>query len=160
LVVLNARVEPLEGRSRLFRLNGPLNAPCGVEENPVMESMNNTLNPTLLLAAPTVRSEARSESRSEESADPDVVTVRRACGRGEYDAARLRFLRLREPSQVRLLEDIPRSEAVRLAGGLPSYTVARLCERVPKTLRRAIVQALPEGKRHGVSVILDYRRRI
>jgi hypothetical protein len=146
----------LRADSRLFRLNGPLSAPCGVEENPVMELMNNTLNPNLLLSAPAVRS----ESRSDESADPDVVTVRRACGRGEYDAARLRFLRLREPSQVRLLEDIPRSEAVRLAGGLPSYTVARLCERVPKTLRRAIVQALPEGKRHGVSVILDYRRRI
>jgi hypothetical protein len=140
---------------RRFRLNGPLSAPCGVEEYPVMELMNNTLNRLQQVTAPV-----RSESRSDESADQDVVTVRRACGRGEYDAARLRFLRLREPSQVRLLEDIPRSEAVRLAGGLPSYTVARLCERVPKTLRRAIVQALPEGKRHGVSVILDYRRRI
>jgi hypothetical protein len=127
----------------------------GVEENPVMELMNNTLNPNQQVIAP-----ALPESPSDESADHDVVTVRRACGRGEYDAARLRFLRLREPSQVRLLADIPRSEAVRLAGGLPSYTVARLCERVPKTLRRAIVQALPEGKRHGVSVILGYRRRI
>lgn len=120
-----------------------------------MELMINTLNPTQQVTAP-----AASESRSDESAEQDAVTVRRACRRGEYEAARLRFLRLREPSQVRLLEDIPRSEAVRLAGGLPSYTVARLCERVPKTLRRAIVQALPEGKRHGVSVILDYRRRI
>ena len=140
---------------RRFRLNGPLSAPYGVEEYPVTELMNNTLNRLQQVTAPV-----RPESRSDESADQDVVTVRRACGRGEYDAARLRFLRLREPSQVRLLEDIPRSEAVRLAGGLPSYTVARLCERVPKTLRRAIVQALPEGKRHGVSVILDYRRRI
>ena len=125
-----------------------------------MESMNNTLNRPQQVTNASVRLEARSESRSDESADQDVVTVRCACGRGEYDAARLRFLRMREPSQVRLLEDIPRSEAVRLAGGLPSYTVARLCERVPKNLRRAIVQALPEGKRHGVSVILDYRRRI
>ncbi|WP_373507412.1 hypothetical protein [Thiocapsa sp.] len=120
-----------------------------------MELMKNTLNRPQQVTAPV-----RPEARFDESADQDAVTVRRACGRGEYDTARLRFLRLREPSQVRLLEDIPRSEAVRLAGGLPSYTVARLCERVPKTLRRAIVQALPEGKRHGVSVILDYRRRI
>ncbi|QVL50713.1 MAG: hypothetical protein KFB96_10065 [Thiocapsa sp.] len=120
-----------------------------------MELMINTLNPNEQVNAPVA-----SEARFDESAEQDAVTVRRACGRGEYDAARLRFLRLREPSQVRLLEDIPRSEAVRLAGGLSSYTVARLCERVPKNLRRAIVQALPEGKRHGVSVILDYRRRI
>jgi hypothetical protein len=156
LVVLNACVEPLEGRRSPFQAQWSSGAPGGVEENPVMELMKNTLNPTQQIAVAPVRS----ETRSDESADQDVVTVRRACGRGEYDAARLRFLRLREPSQVRLLEDIPRSEAVRLAGGLPSYTVARLCERVPKTLRRAIVRALPEVKRHGVSVILDYRRRI
>lgn len=120
-----------------------------------MKLMINTLNPN-----EQINASVASESRADESAEQDAVTVRRDCGLGEYDAARLRFLRLREPSQVQLLEDIPRSEAVRLAGGLPSYTVARLCERVPKTLRRAIVQALPEGKRHGVSVILDYRRRI
>ncbi|WP_296809643.1 hypothetical protein [Thiocapsa sp.] len=120
-----------------------------------MELMINTLNRNEQVTAPL-----RSESACEASAEQDVVTVRRACGLGEYDAARLRFLRMGEPSQVRLLEDIPRSEAVRLAGGLPSYTVARLCERVPNTLRRAIVRALPEVKRHGVSVILDYRRRI
>jgi Mg/Co/Ni transporter MgtE len=92
--------------------------------------------------------------------DPEVLRVRRACDRGEFVTARLRFLRLREPSQAQVLTEIPRSEAVRLAGGLPPYTLARLFEHVPKPLSRAIVQSLPEGKRHGVSVILDYRRRL
>jgi hypothetical protein len=138
-----------------FRINGPLNAPCGVKEKPVMELMKSTLNDPRQVVAP-----ACADSGLDDSADQDIGTVRRACGLGDYDAARLRFLRLRESSQAQLLEDIPRSEAVRLAGGLPSYTVARLCERVPTSLSRAIVRSLPEGKRHGVSVILDYRRRI
>lgn len=120
-----------------------------------MELMKKTLNRPVQVGV-----SALSDACPEEFLDQDAVTVRRACGRGDYDAARLRFLRLGEPSQARLLEDIPRPEAVRLAGGLPSYTVARLCERVPKPLGRAIVQAMPEGKRHGVSVILDYRKRI
>lgn len=92
--------------------------------------------------------------------DPEAATVQLACHRGEYGMARLSFLRLRESSQLQLLESIPRGEAVRLVGGLSTYTVARLYERVPKSLGRAIVRALPESKRHGVSVILDYRRRI
>ncbi|WP_242467414.1 magnesium transporter MgtE N-terminal domain-containing protein [Thiocapsa imhoffii] len=88
------------------------------------------------------------------------MTVRLDCRQGDFARARLHFLRLREPHQLRLLEDIPRAEAVRLAGGLPPYTVARLCERVPRSLGRAIVRALPEGKRQGVNLILDYRKRI
>lgn len=120
-------------------------------EHLVMELMKDTLNRP---------QEIPDDTRVDSGLDQEVVTLRRACGRGEYAVARLRFLRLRETSQVELLEHIPRAEAVRLAGGLPPYTVARLCERVPKSLGRAIVQALPEGKRHGVSVILDYRRRI
>ncbi len=125
------------------------------EQNPVMKLMNNTLNRPVQIGA-----SALSDVCPEEPFDQDAATVRRACGRGDYDAARLRFIRLGEPSQAQLLEDIPRLEAVRLAGGLPSYTVARLCERVPKALSRAIIQAMPEGKRHGVSVILDCRKRI
>ncbi|MBK1643985.1 hypothetical protein CKO25_04805 [Thiocapsa imhoffii] len=92
--------------------------------------------------------------------DAETMTVRLDCRQGDFARARLHFLRLREPHQLRLLEDIPRAEAVRLAGGLPPYTVARLCERVPRSLGRAIVRALPEGKRQGVNLILDYRKRI
>jgi hypothetical protein len=136
-------------------MNVPPNAPVGAEGNAVIEMMKNDSNLSQQDSAA-----AQAQPRSYDSTDQDVVTVRRACDSGEYDLARLGFLRLGEPFQVRLLEDIPRSEAVRLAGGLPPYTVARLCERVPKSLGRAIVRALPDGKRLGVSVILDYRRRI
>jgi hypothetical protein len=111
-----------------------------------------------LTSSATVAEGAR-VGRGAES-DAEVLRVRRACDRGEFVTARLRFLRLREPSQAQVLADIPRPAAVRLAGGLPPYTLARLCEQVPKPLSRAIVQALPEAKRHGVSVLLDYRRRL
>lgn len=92
-------------------------------------------------------------------ADPGVETVGTAMRNGEFGTARLRFLRLAEQSQIRVLKDIPVKDAARLAGGLPTYTVARLYERLPRDVGRAIVQALPEGKRQGIVVILKHRRR-
>ncbi|OOG23440.1 hypothetical protein B1C78_11285 [Thioalkalivibrio denitrificans] len=91
--------------------------------------------------------------------DMDVDTVSAAMRKGAIGTARLRFLRLAEQSQIRVLERIDTRDAVRLAGGLPTYTVARLYERLPRKLGKAIVQALPEGKRRGVVVILNHRRQ-
>ncbi|MFP4080087.1 MAG: hypothetical protein ACLFTM_05565 [Ectothiorhodospira sp.] len=95
----------------------------------------------------------------DERQDPALQTVDRAVRQGQYHTARTRFLRLAEDSQIRVLQHIPRADAVRLAGGLPTYTVARLFEQLPRPLGRAIVQSLPEGKREGVVVILNHRRR-
>jgi hypothetical protein len=91
--------------------------------------------------------------------DADVDTVSSAMRDGAFGTARLRFLRLAEQSQIRVLECIQVKDAVRLAGGLPAYTVARLYERLPRERGRAIIQALPEGKRRGVVVILNHRRQ-
>lgn len=91
--------------------------------------------------------------------DTGMDGVALALHNGALGTARLRFLRLAEASQLRLLEDIPVRDAVSLAGGLPAYTLARLYERLPRKRGRAIVQALPEGKRHGILVILNHRRR-
>jgi hypothetical protein len=88
-----------------------------------------------------------------------VEIVGNALRNGEFGSARLRFLRLAEQSQIRVLQQIPAKDAARLAGGLPTYTVARLYERLPRDVGRAIVQALPEAKRHGIVVILRHRRR-
>ncbi|SEP90514.1 hypothetical protein SAMN05421693_11017 [Ectothiorhodospira magna] len=90
--------------------------------------------------------------------DGALETVNTAVRMGEYGAARLRFLKLAEQSQIRVLQHIPQKEAIRLAGGLPPYTVARLFEQLPRPLGRAIIQALPEVKRQGVVVILNHRR--
>ncbi|WP_006787602.1 hypothetical protein [Thiorhodospira sibirica] len=92
-------------------------------------------------------------------ADPAVAQVCHACREGELGSARLAFLKLDEEAQLRVLEYIETGETIRLAHGLPPYTIARLYERLPKRLGRSLIQALPEGKRHGVTVILDYRRR-
>lgn len=94
-----------------------------------------------------------------EHGDQELDAVGDAVRNGEYGTARLNFLRMAEETQIRVLERIPIKDAVRLAGGLPAYTVSRLYERLPRHLGRAIVQALPEGKRHGVVVILNHRRR-
>ncbi|ANB01392.1 hypothetical protein [Ectothiorhodospira sp. BSL-9] len=94
----------------------------------------------------------------DERQDPALQTVDRAVRQGHYQAARTRFLKLAESSQIGVLQHIPQQDAVRLAGGLPTYTVARLFERLPRHLGRAIVQSLPEGKRQGVVVILNHRR--
>lgn len=91
--------------------------------------------------------------------DTEVATVRSAMSEGAFGTARLRFLRLTEQSQIRVLERIEVREAVRLAGGLPAYTVARLYERLPRKLGKTIVQALPEAKRRGIVVILNHRRQ-
>ncbi|MFN2349136.1 MAG: hypothetical protein ABR558_06125 [Thioalkalivibrio sp.] len=86
-------------------------------------------------------------------------TVDMALRNGAFGTARLRFLRLSEGAQLRLLEEIPVKDAVRLSGGLPTYTLTRLYERLPRKLGRALMQSLPDGKRHGVLVILNHRRR-
>lgn len=91
--------------------------------------------------------------------DPAIEPVRTACRMGEFGTARLRFLRLAEASQIRTLEHIAMGDAIRLASGLPSYTLARLCEHLPDALGRSILRGLPDGKRRGVAVILDHRRR-
>jgi hypothetical protein len=91
--------------------------------------------------------------------DSGVEVVGNALRNGEFGSARLRFLRLAEQSQIRVLQQIPTKDAARLAGGLPTYTMARLYERLPRDVGRAIVQALPEAKRHGIVVILKHRRR-
>ena len=96
---------------------------------------------------------------ADKTADPDVAVINNAMKNGEFGTARLRFLRLAEQSQIRVLEHIAVKDAVRLAGGLPSYTVARLYEHLPRERGRAIVQALPEGKRRGIVVILKHRQR-
>ncbi|MCG5501450.1 hypothetical protein [Ectothiorhodospira lacustris] len=91
--------------------------------------------------------------------DMALETVDTAVRMGEYGAARLRFLKLAQQSQIRVLLHISPKDAVRLAEGLPTYTVARLFEQLPRPLGRAIVQSLPEVKRQGVVVILNHRRR-
>lgn len=93
------------------------------------------------------------------STDTYMDTVRLALQNGAFGTARLRFLKLAESDQLFLLEEIPVQDAVRLAAGLPPFTLARLYERLPRKLGRTIVQALPDGKRHGVLVILSHRRR-
>lgn len=95
----------------------------------------------------------------DERQDPALQTVDRAVRQGHYQTARTRFLKLAESSQIGVLQHIPQQDAVRLAGGLPTYTVARLFEHLPRPLGRAIVQSLPEGKREGVVVILNHRRQ-
>ena len=97
--------------------------------------------------------------RVDTTIDTEVATVSSAMSKGAFGTARLRFLRLAEQSQIRVLERIEVKDAVRLAGGLPTYTVARLYERLPRKLGKAIVQALPEGKRRGIVVILNHRRQ-
>jgi hypothetical protein len=97
--------------------------------------------------------------RVDTAVDTEVATVSSAMRKGAFGTARLRFLRLAEQSQIRVLERIEVKDAVRLAGGLPTYTVARLYERLPRDVGRAIVQALPEAKRQGIVVILKHRRR-
>ncbi|MFW5452304.1 hypothetical protein [Thioalkalivibrio sulfidiphilus] len=91
--------------------------------------------------------------------DHDLSVVNHAMKNGDFGTARLRFLRLAEQSQIRVLERIAENDATRLAGGLPTYTVARLYEHLSRERARAIAQALPEGKRQGLVVILNHRRR-
>ena len=91
--------------------------------------------------------------------DPDVAMLDDAMRNGGFGTARLRFLRLAEQSQIRVLERIAEKDATRLAGGLPTYTMARLYEHLSRERAVAIAQALPEGKRQGLLVILDHRRR-
>lgn len=91
--------------------------------------------------------------------NPAMANVCNACRDGELGSARLAFLKLGEEAQINVLEYIDTHDAIRLANGLPPYTLARLYEKLPKRLGRSLIQGLAENKRHGVTVILDYRRR-
>ena len=90
--------------------------------------------------------------------NPSCGIIAKALSDNHWQMARARFMKLERDAQLRTLESLDLSDALRLATSLPTLSVARLVGDASKSLGRAIVQALPAGKRQTVMVILSHRR--
>ncbi|TVP78356.1 hypothetical protein [Thioalkalivibrio sp.] len=96
----------------------------------------------------------------DERPDAALEVVHRALRGGEPGTARLRLMQLTETAQAHVMHRLPPEDAARLAHGLSNYSVAMICERLPASSARAILQSMPPFKRQGVEVILAHRRNL
>ncbi|WP_019625423.1 hypothetical protein [Thioalkalivibrio sp. ALJT] len=93
----------------------------------------------------------------DERPDAALELVSRALQGGEPGTARLRLMRLTEDAQAHVVRQLPAEDVGRLARGLSNYALARICERLPQSGVREILEAIPPFKRQGVEMILAHR---
>ena len=96
----------------------------------------------------------------DERSDAALEMVRRALHGGESGTARLRLMQLTEHAQADVMRQLPPEDAAALARGLSNYSLATICERLPTSNVRSILQSIPAFKRQGIEVILAHRRHL